>query len=81
MGNHSNEPSERPSGANPWAMAFGAGAELVATVLVCVFAGRWADGKLGTEPWLLLLGIFAGITLGLYQLLRKSKLPGRTGRS
>ncbi len=73
-----NDPSKSPDGAsgpNPWAMAFGMGAEMVVAVLVCVFAGQWADKKLGTEPWLLLLGIFAGITLGLYQLLRKTRLP------
>ena len=69
----STNPSKKP-GASPLGMAFGLGAEMVVAVLVCVYAGQWADLKLGTEPWLLLLGIFAGISLGLYQLLRKTKV-------
>lgn len=60
-------------------MAFGMGAEMVIAVVGCVLAGRWADGKFGTEPWLLLLGTFAGIILGLYQLLRKVQ-PPKKGR-
>ncbi len=71
------EPSVNPSkkpGGSPLGLAFGLGSEMVVAVLVCVYAGQWADKKLGTQPWLLLLGIFAGISLGLYQILRKAKV-------
>ena len=37
-----------------------------------LFGGQWLDKKLGTSPWLLLLGVMAGISLGLYQLIRGS---------
>lgn len=66
--------SSKKPGASPLGMAFGLGTEMVIAVLVCVYAGQWADRKLGTQPWLLLLGIFAGISLGLYQLLRKANV-------
>ena len=79
MGQLPNNPKKSLPGASPWAMV-GVGAELVVTVLAFVFLGRWADGKLGSEPWLLLLGIFAGITLGIYQILRKSQ-PSKKGSS
>ncbi len=72
------KPTKKP-GATPWAMAFGMGTEMVMAVLICVFAGQWADKKLGTQPWLLLLGIFAGISLGLYQLLRKANVFKKNG--
>ena len=72
MGINPSEPSKKPPAPNPWALAFGAGFELVVPVLLGVVAGRWADGKLGTQPWLLLLGTLAGFTLGLYQLIRKA---------
>lgn len=66
------EPDEKQDRANPWAVAFGAGAELAALVLLGSVAGQWLDGKLGTGPWLLILGAMSGITAGLYQLIRSS---------
>ena len=29
-------------------------------------AGYWADARLGTEPWLFLLGALLGIAVGFY---------------
>jgi hypothetical protein len=47
-------------------------------VLLFVFAGQWADKKLNTSPWLLLLGVFGGIGIGLYRLIRETS-PGQGG--
>jgi len=59
------------------AVALNAGTYLVVSVLVCFLAGKWADEKLGTQPWLLLLGAFLGITIGLYLLIRETTVrPG-----
>ena len=67
-------PSEPPrSEDNPWAFAMGAGSELVGAVLAGFFAGQWLDKKLGTGPWLMLVGAICGITLGLYGLIRTSQ--------
>lgn len=46
------------------------GIEFVASILLCLFAGRWLDGKLGTEPMLMLIGVFAGATAGFYNFFR-----------
>jgi F0F1-type ATP synthase assembly protein I len=33
--------------------------------------GWWLDEKLGTSPWLLLVGIFLGASGGFYSLVRR----------
>ena len=48
----------------------GIGIEFVVAILLCLFAGRWLDGKLGTEPILMLVGAFAGMAIGFYSFVR-----------
>ena len=48
----------------------GIGIEFVVAILLCFFAGRWLDGKLGTEPILMLVGAFVGIASGFYSFIR-----------
>lgn len=33
-----------------------------------LFVGRWLDGRLGTEPWLTIVGAFVGGAAGFYSL-------------
>ncbi|MBI4540617.1 MAG: AtpZ/AtpI family protein [Gemmatimonadetes bacterium] len=33
-----------------------------------LFVGRWLDGRLGTDPWLMILGAFVGGGAGFYSL-------------
>ena len=47
-----------------------AGIQLAASVVLMLFVGRWADGKFGTTPWLMLAGMFFGLAAGLFQFLR-----------
>ena len=54
----------------------GIGFQFAAVVGAFSLGGHWLDGRLGTSPWILLLGVFTGFALGLYSLL--SKLPGGT---
>ena len=44
-------------------------------VAVCIglFAGRWADHRFHTEPWLTLLGLLIGVASGFRELYRLSK--------
>ncbi len=55
-------------------MAFGIygalGFQLVAAILVGVFGGQWLDKKFGTDPWLMMLGLFLGVGAGFYNLFR-----------
>jgi Putative F0F1-ATPase subunit Ca2+/Mg2+ transporter len=49
------------------------GLELGVPVFVGAFAGLWLDRWLGTSPWLLLVGVLAGVAaagLNLYRALR-----------
>jgi F0F1-type ATP synthase assembly protein I len=34
--------------------------------------GYWGDRVWGTRPWLLIAGLFLGITAGLYQFIKAS---------
>ena len=53
--------------------------QMVAAVLLGTLVGWWADGKLGSAPWLLVggsvLGIAAGLTVFLRAALRMSSRP------
>jgi hypothetical protein len=48
----------------------GLGTSLAVTVLLGVGAGYWLDEKLGTKPWLLLLGAASGLAVALYHFFR-----------
>jgi ATP synthase protein I len=37
-------------------------------VLLFLGVGAWLDGKLGTSPWLLVIGAFTGAGAGFYSL-------------
>lgn len=52
------------------------GIELVLSIFLGYFAGRWLDTKLGTTPWLQWIGLGLGLVAGaksLYQLTRKTR--------
>jgi len=40
------------------------GTTFAASLLLFPLIGWWADGRLGTNPWLTLTGVFAGILVG-----------------
>lgn len=44
--------------------------QLVGSVLVGIFAGRWLDRIAGTEPLFLIIGLLIGLAAGVYALLR-----------
>lgn len=48
----------------------GAGVQFAAIVSLCVAAGWWLDEKLGTSPWLLLVGGLLGAVAAFYHLYR-----------
>lgn len=49
----------------------GVGLQFAGAILVFLFLGRWLDGLLGTEPWLLLLGVLVGAVGGFASLYRQ----------
>lgn len=55
-----------------WIRHSGAGLELAGATAGLALAGYWLDGKFGTRPWGLLVGVFIGIVGGLYNLVKAS---------
>ena len=53
--------------------AAGAGYTLVGSIIVLGGAGYGLDRWLGTEPWLLVGGLFAGIVVGFYELVKMTR--------
>ena len=59
---------------DPFILAFGiygaVGFQLAISVVAGLFLGQWVDGKLGTGPWLTLVGLILGSIAGFYNLIR-----------
>lgn len=55
------------------------GIEMAVCVLLGWAAGYWADGELGSEPWLMLLGLIIGVVAGFRGLLRTSRMAWQPG--
>jgi len=49
------------------------GMTMVISTVGCYFLGYWLDKKLGTSPYLSLIGLFLGISAGFYQLYKITK--------
>ncbi|HHY22141.1 MAG TPA: AtpZ/AtpI family protein [Bacilli bacterium] len=43
---------------------------LVGPILVGVFGGNWLDGRFGTKPFMLIIGLLLGLATGVYGLIR-----------
>ena len=46
----------------------GLGLQFVIVILVCLYAGMWLDRKLGSGPWMLVLGVVVGASAGFYSM-------------
>jgi F0F1-type ATP synthase assembly protein I len=44
-----------------------------------ILAGSWADGRLGTKPWLMLGGFALGLAVGTVQLMQIVRERGPRG--
>lgn len=62
---------QRPDEGSPASAYAGAGFQFAFALLLFFFLGRWADRKLGTEPWLMILGMLVGGGGGFYSMYRK----------
>lgn len=45
-------------------MAISFGITMIAGIFMGFYAGGWLDRRFGTEPWLMLVGILAGVAIG-----------------
>lgn len=53
------------------------GIELSISTVIGLLGGRWLDGKLGTEPWLMIVGLVLGVTAGFRSLIRTAQKANR----
>ena len=65
------------NGPSPASFA-GAGVQFVVSILLFLYIGKWLDAKLGTAPWLLMLGVFIGAGAGFYSFYRKIMAASRS---
>lgn len=47
--------------------------QLVGSILIGIFAGRWLDAQFGTQPLFLIIGLLLGLSAGTYAMLRMIK--------
>jgi F0F1-type ATP synthase assembly protein I len=67
-----------PSKTSRYLRLSSVGLELGAAVIIGLWGGQWLDTKLGTTPWLMLLGLAFGMTAGfrsIFRLLKDANRP------
>jgi F0F1-type ATP synthase assembly protein I len=70
----SREPHDfegKRSGASQAGEVLGVGMQFAGSILLFLFAGRWLDGRLGTEPWLMIVGVMIGAAAGFFSMYRQ----------
>ena len=75
---HEKEPSEKKKGGKYSAASLYLAVPtlMAAAILIGFFAGRWADGHFGTEPYLTLVGLALGFGAAgreIYMLVKKAQ--------
>jgi ATP synthase protein I len=64
-----------------WVRYSGAGIELAGATAGLALLGYWVDGKFGTKPWGILVGVLFGLVGGLYNLVRESLEAVKEGQA
>jgi ATP synthase protein I len=63
-----------------WVRYSGVGLEMAGAVAGFALIGYWIDGRYGSKPWGILIGLVLGLTGGLYNLIRQSLQAEREAR-
>lgn len=53
-----------------YALMTGIISQLVGSILIGIFGGKWIDGKLETFPLFLIIGLLLGLATGIYAMIR-----------
>lgn len=67
---HEGDGKSRPV-ASQAGEVLGVGLQFAGAIILFLFLGRWLDGLLGTEPWLLLIGVLVGSVAGFVSMYRQ----------
>lgn len=60
-----------------WARAGNVGFELAVATIIGLAGGYWLDGKLGTKPWLAIVGLLLGVAAGFKNLIQTARRAQR----
>jgi F0F1-type ATP synthase assembly protein I len=63
-----------------WVRHSGVGLELAGATAGLALLGHWIDGRYGTAPWGILIGVVIGIVGGLFNLVRESLAASREAK-
>jgi F0F1-type ATP synthase assembly protein I len=63
-------PGSSDEDLSSWWRMTGLGVEFIVAVGLFGAIGWWADRRLGTNPWLTLVGVAVGFAVGLYGVIR-----------
>ena len=64
-----------------WISHVGVGLEVAGAAAGCALLGYWIDGRFGTSPWGMVVGVVVGLVGGLYNLVRESLQAVREART
>lgn len=74
---------EQPSPWKDFGDVGALGIELVLSVFFATGVGYWLDGRLGTSPWLTIVGAVLGLAAGMrsaYRVIVKSDFQDKSGK-
>jgi ATP synthase protein I len=63
-----------------WRLA-SVGIEFAISVVIGLLGGQWLDGRFGTEPYLMIVGLLFGVTAGFRGLIRAARTAQRAASS
>ncbi len=72
-------PGGRGGGGQDPSQLAGIGIQFGVVLVAFLFAGKWLDDRLGTEPWLLMAGVFVGFGLSTAWMYWRLTARGRNG--
>ena len=65
------DPHGDSEGSTSAGQVAGHGMTFVVAILAGLYLGQWLDRKLGTAPWLMIVGVFAGAGASFYSMYSK----------
>lgn len=69
-----SKPARGSKSSRPSPLLFlSAGIEFTAVTAALALIGWWLDGKAGTDPWLMIVGMAMGLIGGTYKLWKAGK--------
>jgi ATP synthase protein I len=63
-------PRPEPGGSQAGDLA-GVGLQFAGSIALFLFVGMWLDRRLGTDPWLMIVGVFVGGSAGFWSMYRR----------